>query len=493
MRRGTGMILAVFGFAIPVFAADTEAPPAVPDARPVSSKERYPGPPLPDVDTKVYNLDACLRIADQISPEVMMQRLKIAESEALVAQAKAAAFLPEFGGRFLVGPAPGQDVIDVPDATASGCTDNNAATSCPTVRVEKSKPLEKLGPFVRFELNFVQPIYTWGKLSAARTLAESGVRNSRLEMAEKRIEVRKRIREIYWGILAAEDGIDLIADVENQLAENRDKIRQKIDAGDDDVTLTDLYRVEIFLGQLRMQLEKIYSQRDLARTTMAIFLGLDPEEEFRLSEEDLAAVDIQLDPVTFYEDSASINHFNAKRVGIGVEARSAQLDTLKLWYKPDLFVAGQGFAAYAPRRQVESLFSDDYFRSLGGGIVLGLNFEFNAWMQNAKRDEVLAQYEQARIGQEAAVMGLRIQARQAFYEMVRAQKTVDALVDANISSRKWFRSSTLNYSIGVETTDNLLIAYQNYLQTRGAYINALFENNKAWAELVQAAGLEDLD
>jgi len=70
---------------------------------------------------------------------------------------------------------------------------------------------------------------------------------------------------------------------------------------------------------------------------------------------------------------------------------------------------------------------------------------------------------------------------------------VDALVDANTSSRKWFRSSTLNYSIGVETTDNLLIAYQNYLQTRGAYINALFENNKAWADLVQAAGLEDLD
>lgn len=484
------LMLGLFTAGIPgVIAAE---PSEITPAGQGAGKERYPGPPLPDIDTRIYSIDACLRIADQISPEMMIQRLKVAESQALLAQAKSASFLPEFTGRFILGPAPGQEVIRVPDATNPACSDPNDP-NCPTVKVEKSKALDKLGPFIRFDLNFVQPVYTWGKLEAARSLATSGIRNSQLELTEKRAEIRKRIRELYWGLLASEDGIDLIADVEKQLASTRDTIRQKVEDGDEDVTLTDLYRVEIFLGQLRMQLEKIHSQRDLARTTLAVMLGLDPEDEFRLAGEDLEPVVIDLDPVTFYEDSAAVNHFNARKVGVGVDARRAQLDTIASWRKPDVFIAGQGFAAYAPRREVQSIFSGDYFRSVGGGVVIGLNFEFNAWMQKAKRDEVLAQYEQARIGQEAAIMGLRVQARQAYYEMVRAQKTVEALRDANQSSRKWFRSASLNYSVGVETTDNLLIAYQNYLQTRGAFLNALFENNKAWAELMQASGLEDLD
>lgn len=455
-------------------------------------QDRYPGPPLPDIDTRIYNLDACLRIADQVSPEVMIQRLKIAESHALMGQAQAAGILPEFTGRALVGPAPGQEIRRVPDlAAAPVCLTNPTDPACPTIKVEKSRALDRLGPFFRFELNLVQPLYTWGKLESARMLAQAGIRNSELELALKRAEIRKRIRELYWGLLAAGDGIDLVADVEKQLASNRDTIKEKVEMDDGEFTLTDLYRVEIFLGQLRMQIEKVRAQQELARTTLAVMLGLDPEDEFQLAEEDIAPVEIDLDPVTFYEDSASINHFNARRAGVGVEARRAQLGTLKSWMKPDVFVAGQGFAAYAPRREVRSIFAGDYFRSVGGGVVLGLNFDFSGWMHEAKRDEALAQYEQARIGQEAAIMGLRIQARQAYYEMLRAQRTVEALREANLSSRRWFRSASLNWGVGVETTDNLLIAYQNYLQTRGSFLSAIFENNKAWAELIEAAGLED--
>ncbi len=496
----------------PVAEPATEAAPAenAPEETPAAEvppkKERFPGPPLPDVDTKIYNLEACLRIADQISPEIMINRMKVVESEAQMAQAKAAAFLPEFTGKLLVGPAPGQTLKNVVDFNAladppkgadyGNCDltlDGIRDPNCPQVKVENPAPLQKLGPFIRFEFQFAQPIYTWGKLDAAQSLARSGIRNSQLELTEKRSEIRKRIRELYWGYEAANDAIDLVDDVEKQLADNRDSTKEKIDNGDDDVTLPDLYRMEIFLGQLRMSLEKIYADRDLARTTLAIMLGLDPEDEFKLAEEDIEQVRIDLDPVTFYEDSASVNHFNAKRVGVGIDARRAQLDTLSSWRKPDVFIGGQGFAAWAPRREVKSLFGGDYFHSVGGGIVLGLNFDFNGWMQSAKRDEVLAQYEQARIAQEAAVMGLRIQARKAYYEMVRAQNTVKALTDASSSSRKWFRSTSLNFSVGVETTDNLLMSYQKYLETRGAYLQALFENNKAWAELVQASGLEDLE
>jgi len=192
-----------------------------PDAAPVSEetpaeappqkKERFPGPPLPDVDTKIYNLDACLRIADQISPEIMINRMKVVESEAQLAQAKAAAFLPEFTGKLLIGPAPGQVVNPVPDLTAIAKLDQTgsckltspADPSCPTLKVESPKALQKLGPFVRFEFQFAQPIYTWGKLDAAQTLARSGIRNSKLELVEKRSEIRKRIRELYWGYEAA--------------------------------------------------------------------------------------------------------------------------------------------------------------------------------------------------------------------------------------------------------------------------------------------------
>ena len=97
------------------------------------------------------------------SDEVGIKRGEQAAAEADKAVALAIKFLPEFYANIPVGVVPGARLT--PNANPNDVTAIDSGSN---------RGLTDLGPFVRVEVNFLQPLWTWGRLKAASDAAAAG-------------------------------------------------------------------------------------------------------------------------------------------------------------------------------------------------------------------------------------------------------------------------------------------------------------------------------
>src|SRR5262249_57561259 len=96
------------------------------------------------------DLQTALALAATRSDEVTIKQAELLGAQADLAIAKAIGILPLSSATFIVGPAP--------DAHGSYLDANS----------EFFPSIKRLGPFLRFHVNLLQPLSTWGPLTAAK-------------------------------------------------------------------------------------------------------------------------------------------------------------------------------------------------------------------------------------------------------------------------------------------------------------------------------------
>src|SRR5262249_13679292 len=82
---------------------------------------------------------------------------------------------------------------------------------------DKKYDLDITGVFFRTSFEIIQPIFTWGLIENARLAADHGVRATQAGVDVKSTEVALRVKQAYWGLVAARSIRDFLLDVRSQV------------------------------------------------------------------------------------------------------------------------------------------------------------------------------------------------------------------------------------------------------------------------------------
>ena len=219
------------------------------------------------------------------SDEVGIKRSELAAAEADRAVATSIRWLPEFGQhRWRSGPGrPYRQTVPhaVADVDSTGKPtggfhteyrkdDKNVADASGT-----NRGLGDLGPFVRVEVNALQPLWTWGRIQAANDAADSGARARKYLVDDTANAIRTRVVQLVMGIRLTTRLLSIAADVQNALKEADTRVQKSLKANDGEIA-EDRYRIEIFRSQLTQRVAD--GERALhQRVGLAATLAMEPE------------------------------------------------------------------------------------------------------------------------------------------------------------------------------------------------------------------------
>ncbi|MFQ5751672.1 MAG: TolC family protein, partial [bacterium] len=326
------------------------------------------------------NLAECEKLAFKNNLSIQSAQLSLKTSEAKLTQASHAKILPKFELKNVWGPIPKAGGIVDPETGFVTSPDTN--TSIP----------KDLRYFTQLDVDLIQPLFTFGKLSGLTDAASFGVLADQANIQGKRESVRFQVRQLYWAMVLGKELLRVLQDNDTELKKAENKVEEKLDEGSDEVSQIDLFKLQLFRYEINKRLREVHDKIELTKSALKSTLGLNEDIDFAIETEYLDPLTVRLDSLQVYYDLAIQNRPELTRFRAGLNARRALIRVTKSDYYPQFFFGGQLKYNFAKDRfDPKNPFLNNptnYFRP---GFVLGVNMNLN-WMQT--RDKVrLAQAE----------------------------------------------------------------------------------------------------
>ena len=414
----------------------------------------------------VYGLDRLVAMARENSPEVAVDRWRLKDARAQLRQARAARLLPRLRLESYSGLVPDAegDIFHPPQDTSG---------------------VRPLGPFVRAELEFVQPLYTFGQLSSLRTAAEHGLEVERAALEETRQAIALEVKELYYGMLLARD----LSALARRLRQELEEREGEVNADDPDVPLGVPYKLQLALLELRDREEELEDQLQLARSALAWTVGLPEDAAFELAETGLEPVAAEVPPLEELVERALRQRPDWRRLRAGVAARRAQEQAARSAWYPQLFLAGGLRYAAAPgRTDQRNPFVKDEFNLFSGAVVLGLRQSFEIGLIGAEVDRARARRLQLEARERSAAQAMRLEIDKARKEYEGARRGLDSALRGRNLTREWLRIARDEYDLDPARIRDLVSAFESFALSEQEYHEAVYEHNLKVAALERVVG-----
>ena len=420
-----------------------------------------------DAAARTYTLAELIDHALKHNESLDEARWKVRGAEAQLRQAKAAFVLPRLRLQSNNGLTP----------EAKGDAFNTTSDT---------SGLRPLGIFTQSQVEFVQPLYTFGQLASLRRAAAGGLAAERAELESARLQVSHQVQELYYGLLLAEDLQDLVQRLLDELEGRREEL-------DDTVSLATTYKLEIALLQLETQAVGVENARVLAEKALAWQAGLEPDEAFELMDETLKPVAFERPPL----DSLLVDAWSRpdwRRLQAGIAAKRALADAAHSRFFPQVYVAGGVRHAYAPNRTDQhNPFVKDDFNYFNFGAFLGVQQSFEWGLMGAEEDKARAEYLELRAKEATSVRGIALDVERAYLEAEQAETELRAAQKRRKLTRQWLKLAKEEYEFDPDEIKGLVTAFEAWAQAEQNYLEAIFHANMKTAELAKSVGRTSLN
>ncbi len=421
--------------------------------------------PLLAAETDVYTLEQLIDCAWRRHTDVAEDEWRLAESRAQLRQARAAYLLPRLrleSESGLVPDAEG-DIFNPPTDTTG---------------------MRALGPFTRLQLEFAQPLFTFGQLSHNRRAAAAAVEAERARLAGTRLELARQVKRRYWAVLLAQELQALIERVQGI-------IDDRLAAVDEErvLSLADLYKLRLALLELDAQRDEVARKLELARAALAWQAGLSGADTLRLAADHLEPVDVTVPPLPELVERALASRPDWRQLQAGLAARQEQREAARSAYLPQIYLAGGLRYAVAPgRTDQHNPFIVDNFNYLNGGVFLGLRQSFEWGLLGAELDKARARYEGLRAKESGAAAAIALDVQRACTDYHSARAQLESRERARQLGRQWLQEAEDEYDFDHSTLDDLVDAFKTYAGLEREYQQAVHDHNVAVADLERTVG-----
>lgn len=429
---------------------------------------------------QVLGLDQLITMAVERSPEINEAEQDVRSAQSDLAQAKAGKWAQvDMVG--IVGPA--QDA-----KTPVVQVDFQPGASRLTGRIV-DRDTNDIGIFGRLEVNIVQPLFTFGKISHRKDAAAAGVEVQRAAKEKKRGEVIRGVKELYFAYIVANQGKGAAKDTDDFIQDARRRIKSMIQHGSKNVDPSDLYRLDAFEAEVKQFKAKADSGATMAYLALKKAVDYPADKDFRVDVTELPKDTRALGTREEYIGKALNRRPEFDQLRKGIEAQKSMVEASRADLYPSIFLAAVGSFAGAPNRdELDISYFNDDFNHVEGGIILGSHWHFDFGIGRGKVNKAKAEYQKLLYTKEFAERNIPLEVAKYYQDTLEARESYEAYEKGSIAARKWIVASFSNFDLGVGTAKDMFDAIDRYGKNQGEYLLALYKYHVGLASLSYAIG-----
>jgi outer membrane protein TolC len=330
------------------------------------------------------------------------------------------------------------------------------------------------------QLDLTQPLYTFGKISHARSAARAGLDAQRELANEAAGDVATDAARAYWGVKLAREMGGMLDDGLEEIEKAKADFFAKKDA-----SIQDKQRVAVLYAEAKVQRAEAAEAEAQALAGLRAVTGVADAD---IDDTELAPV---VRPVP---DERSI-HAGAQHRPQRLAARSGAIaaDELAAYeaaqYLPDIAFVGSAVISGAQGvPDPPSTFAYDPYRRTGAGGGLGLQWTLEPWNTHARTARARAEARKMHAQAELAEVGAQLDAENARSEAAAANAKVEAAHEGEKAARTWLAAVLQDQAIGTAEARDLADAYLAWFQMRARWGLAVVQWNVAVVRLGRATG-----
>jgi outer membrane protein TolC len=380
------------------------------------------------------------------------------------------------------GPGAGQPV-----GGSSQCLATNVP---PTLNSDTISAFLPHGALVRIDARVLVPLFTFGKLKAARDLGKVGVDLAKAAEEISRVDLALNVVRAYYGLKTARAALETVRDGQTQIKKWVKRIDDDLESGKSGYSEIDLMRLKVAEAQVDAAVV------DVERTIKGTLRGLRyfaQDDNIDIDDGDLEVTYKDPAELSYYRDIALVRRpemFQLRAYGEGAQLykklRIAEL-------LPDFaFMAtfGYGYAGAITNEPNNAFMNRFNYTGAGAGLVMRWNLDFGprvARLQKAQAD--LAVFDAKR---REALTGVATEVERTFYDLEEARKRLRAAETAERRARGWYQGVKQAVDVGTAESRDMLDALRAYFDQHIVVLRAINDVNVMHATLRRQCGLDVL-
>ncbi len=428
--------------------------------------------PATSAPARVYTLSECLELTERNHPNLWAARARLAYVHAQLDEAK---WTPFWQWTVNVGASV------LPPITGTGVY----TTSAPSARnVSLTDGLE---PVFHFDLNGIVPVYTFGKITAAKEAATAGVRVSEWDLEKSRQQTRMDVRRAYYGVMLSRDAKYLAAEIEGELDKAIKRIKEKIASDDKTVSEVDTLRLEVLKDEVIARAGEATRGEAVAISSLRFLTGV--ESNFDVPDEPIKPPATPLAPVVRYLTAARIFRPEVNMARAGVAARKAQVDLARAKILPDLGVLlGTDYTRSPSATTQTTAWAFDPFNHFYYTAGVGARWSLDLMPAWARMAEAKAQLEETRSLERLALGGVAVEVETAYAAVVEAKGREESWSRAEHKAKQWIATVDAQVDLGTADEKALTEPLRAYINARTQHLVAIMDYDLTQSQLALASG-----
>ncbi len=417
----------------------------------------------------------CIKRALENHPSVQEVKWEVALRESDLQQAKAGAYpTGEFTGIFGA-------VNDVKGSLAGN-------------RPIRTGGIDEIGPFVRIEGQFVYPLFTWGKITNGITAATKGVEQEHANVAQKKDEAAREVKEFYYTLQYTQQVRSLLGDVRDGFQKAVTTADERMKDSKGKISQLDVLNLKIGYAGVAKEVGKLDNGIELTKAALVRVMGLPPTTSFTPAEPSLTPQAAQLKDFDYYVQRLFANRPEWRRLLLGIQAKEAELALTQSDYFPAFFLAVPIRYGYAPGRSRQTNpFAYDDFNFGAVGPVLGLRWNFDINGTAAKVARSQAELMKLQTQKKTAENSFPVEVKEAYLNVKEARDRVKITEEGRKAGRALVALSSANFELGIGEPQDIFLGLGNYTRAANDYYEAVRDYNVALAKLSLVVGEEVSD
>ena len=343
-------------------------------------------------------------------------------------------------------------------------------------------------PVIQAGIEGVVPLYTFGKLSAARDAAQAGVDAAHLSVEQSRAKLRYDVRRAYYALQLSLDVQQMIREGQSRLQRAATRLEEQIEAGDEGVNEMDRFRLSTTLAEVEARRSEAIRLEASSRYALALMTG-GPVR--RVVDCPMAPLAFNAENLDGYVERARHGRPEARMLSAAQQAREANVRANRARYFPDIGVAlsvGQSYGPGITDQTNPFVVDRANYTTLGAALVARWSLDLwgNAYRvgrTEAELDELVSQREEAELG-------MSLEVADAYHTVADARRRETAWGAGHRDARAWFVAASQAYQVGALEPKELIDAVRTYFNARFNHLEAIRSLNTGLASLERAVGGE---
>ena len=347
------------------------------------------------------------------------------------------------------------------------------------------------GVFTRTELKLVQPIYTFGKISAGINAAERGVEASRSRQSGQVADVELNVRKAYWGAKLAREMLTMLDEGLDYMTEAQKKVDEELAAASGSASVTDRLRLRTMRAEIEARVLEARRMSDLARSGLRALIGPNAPADLDVDDAALETLAVPARDLAAYSDAAHAHRPEVRALDQMVAARRALADLEWRRQYPDLVLMGSATYAYASSiDHPQNAFASNPFNTSGVGVAAAFRMPLDLFVKNAHARRLRAEAQEADLRRSEALGGIKFEVEKAYAEMKEADLRLKTVQKGEKAARQWIAAIMQNISVGLAETKDFSDALLAFFQARTRHLQGVYDFNIAASSLTRVAGID---